>query len=111
MFQMQDVVDEVLKAEAGAEEIIAKAREKAQGLRQEAEQEINRKVAEAREKARKIIQDKVSSAKEQAAAEYKEAISSAERRSQEFWERNTEKVTTVVEKLAAYIITPEFERE
>ncbi len=108
---MQDVVDEVLKAEAGAEEIITKAREKAQSVRQEAEQEINRRIAEAREKARKIIQDKVSAAKEQAAAEYKEAIRNAERQSEEFWQHNMGKVTAVVEKLAAFIITPEFERE
>jgi vacuolar-type H+-ATPase subunit H len=78
---MQEVVDEVLKAEAGAQEIIDKAGQEAAHLKQQAENETNRRIAE------------------------------AETKNERFWEQNAEKIDGLVKKLVDFLVTPEFEKD
>jgi len=108
---MQEVVDEVLKAEAGAQEIIDKAGQEAAHLKQQAENETNRRIAEAREKARKLVQDRVAAERDRAASEYTAAIRDAETKNERFWEQNAEKIDGLVKRLVDFLVTPEFEKD
>jgi len=108
---MQDIVDEVLKAEAGAEKIVAQAKEKAHTIKQQIETEINERITQAREQAKELIQNKIAETKEKTLQEYNRALADAELQSAKFWEQNQDKVDVVVEKLADFLVIPEFERE
>ncbi|MBN1797452.1 MAG: hypothetical protein JW822_02675 [Spirochaetales bacterium] len=108
---MQNVVDEVLKAEAEAEKIVAQAKDKAQTIKQQAESEINKHITQAREQAKELFQERIAEAKKKALQEYKRALAAAEAQSAKFWEQNQDKVNLVVEKIVDFVVTPEFERE
>jgi vacuolar-type H+-ATPase subunit H len=108
---MQNVVDEVLKVEAEAEKIVDLAKEKAHTIKQQIESEVNMHIAQAREQAKEIIQKKIAQAKKKALDEYNKALADAEAKSEEFWEKNQDKVDVVVDKLVDFLVTPEFERE
>lgn len=108
---MQDVVDEVLKAEAKAEKIITQAKEKAQIIKQQIEQEVSQRINDARLESQKLIQNKVSKAKEQASRKHQKAVELAEAESKEFWEQNLDNIDLVIEKIVQFILIPEFERD
>jgi vacuolar-type H+-ATPase subunit H len=108
---MQDVVDEVLKAEAEAEKIVAQAKDKVQTIKQQIEAEINKRIAQTREQAKEIIQERITETRQKALQEYNKALADAETKSEKFWEQNQDKVDVVVDKLVDFLVTPEFERE
>ena len=108
---MQEIVDEVLKVEAGAEKAIGEANEKAASIKQQAEHEGIERINAARIEAQQLIKDKVAAAKDRAGLEYKKATDDALAKSLEFVQQNRKTVDLIVDKIVNSIITPELERD
>jgi len=107
----EEIVDEVLKVEKNAEEIVNKAREEASLNKNNLEIELDEKIKTAKNEAQKYIQESVKKAKEEADKKYNQALCEAERKNQLFLKENENKLQTVTEDIVKFIITPEYLRE
>ena len=108
---MQDIVDEVLKAEEKAKEFIQEARKNAAEQKSAVENEVGQKIKDARAEAQKIIQNGIAAAREKADLEYKRAIQKAQEENTDFMKRNKSRIEAIVEQVTELVITPEHKKE
>ena len=108
---MQEIVDDVLKAEEQAEAVIQQAREKAQHLQNSVENTLSDKLKKAREDAQNRIRETVELSKARADKKYREVLEKAEEDNKEFLKENSDKVNRIIDDIVKLIITPEYKRE
>jgi vacuolar-type H+-ATPase subunit H len=104
---MQEIVDEVLKAEEHATHFISEAKEKASQIKNSVESETSEIIKKAKEDAQHLILTEVANAKAQADIEYKETMSKVERDNRQFIEQNQKKFGSLVEKIIELAQKPE----
>jgi vacuolar-type H+-ATPase subunit H len=108
---MNEIVDEVLKAEQEAEKLVENAREQIQKKRNGLETELADRLKKARDAAQEMIQETITRAKEETQKEYSDIMMKAEAENREFLEKNASKVDKIIENIVHLIITPEYNRE
>ncbi|MBN1696382.1 MAG: hypothetical protein JW881_02605 [Spirochaetales bacterium] len=108
---MQEIVDEVLKAEEEAEAVVKDARQKAMEMKTNAENRVSDKMKKAKEDAQISIQNAVKTAKDQARAAHEKAIKEAEEANNEFYKKNEKKIRLVIDEVARLILIPEYDRD
>ncbi len=108
---MNDIVDEVLKVEDEAKELIQEALKNAALKKSALENEVSQKIKDAREQAQKLIHDSADAAREKADLEYKQAIQRAEKENTDFMNRNKSRIETIVNQVTDLVITPEYKKE
>lgn len=108
---MNEIVDEVIKAEQEAEKIVDQAREQVQEERNTLELELNERLKQAKEAAQKLMQETIARAKKEAQQEYSDIITKAEEENKVFLQENADKVDKIIENIVHLIITPEYNRE
>ena len=101
---------EVLAAEKNVEKIIQEARQKAQEIRQKGEHEISDKLSDARQQAQKLIQDSAEQAREEARKIREDKLKGAEDSSNEFLDRNRDKIETFIKEITKQIISTGYEK-
>ena len=108
---MQEMMDEIIKAEAEAEKIVKQAGEQAHQLRDSVEKEISEALKKAKEDAQNLIHEKTEQTRRETEKEYKEAVHKAEKENREFLNRHAENVHHIIQAIVKLIITPEYDRE
>ena len=98
---MREVVDEILKAEKEARDVVSQAREKAEKIRADAEEEYNAKMASGRAEAQKLIRDRLAAAR----LEMESREAELARRAEGERERYRTRHHTQIERLAASIVS------
>ena len=107
---MRQVVDEVLKTEEQAQEIVKSARREAAKIKNVAGNEIAEKVKNARIEAQSSIRDKVAKAREQAGKEYQQAVEDTKQSIERYMQLSKEEIDSIVKKIVQFIILPKFRR-
>ena len=107
---MNDIVDEVLKAEKEAEAIVAKAQEEAARLKSNIEMEISQKIKIAKQEAQAIIQKTVADTREAVQENYATAIKAAEEKNRDFLTQNQGQIDQITKNIISLIMTPEYRR-
>jgi vacuolar-type H+-ATPase subunit H len=108
---MQQIVDQVLKAEEEAESILNAARAKAQELRSQAERELTEELNSARQEAQRLLQQGVAQAKQEAQKTRESALARTEEQNRDFFSKNSAKIDLAVERIMALLSTPEIGQE
>ena len=108
---MEEIINDILKAESEAEGILKEAREKDARMRQALENELSTALEEAHGKAQSIIQEKVSRAKNSVQEEYERAVEKEKERGREFLDSKKEQIASVIEEVVSLIVTPEYRRK
>lgn len=106
---MFEIVDKIVHTEQQAEQIVAEAREKAEKLRSDFDAEEQKALSEAQEKAGRIIQERVDAARREA-NERLQQRKAEEGIAEKFVDSHPEQVRETVNRVAEFIITPEYER-
>jgi hypothetical protein len=108
---MQEVIDELLKAEAEAQKIIAAAQEEARIIKTQVDTEFSQKLNDEREAARRAVREQV----EQAGAELSAAHTAALREAREKNEARLREAEAGIERLTdeviRLVVVPEYEKE
>ncbi len=107
---MQDIVDEVLRAEAEAKRIVEEARKTASQLRDGVEHESRSELEQARLEAQQQVEEQVRSAQEAIAARYAQSIEGVEHEGARFMEDHAAKIDTLVDEIVEFLSTPEYKR-
>ncbi|HUV06783.1 MAG TPA: hypothetical protein VMX75_03570 [Spirochaetia bacterium] len=108
---MEEIIDDILKAEQRAESTLEEARKKEADMRRALESEISSMLEEAHTRAQKIIEERVSLAKREAQEMYEEGVKKAEGQRKNLLEKNKGQLENVVEEIVGYIVTPEYRRK
>jgi vacuolar-type H+-ATPase subunit H len=107
---MEKILEEVLAVEKNVDKIIQDARRKAQEIRQNAENEISDKLTDARQQAQKRIHDSAGQAREDAGKIREGRLKGAEDSSNEFLEKNKDKIEKFIKEITRQIITTGYEK-
>jgi vacuolar-type H+-ATPase subunit H len=108
---MQEVIDELLKAEAEAQAAITRAREEAQQAKARIEADYSLKINEAREEARRLILDAVEKTRTALRTEHEAALREAQLKADVLWKDNQKAIAGLIEEVIALVLTPEYEKE
>ena len=101
---MQEILDEVLKAEAEAEKTVKAAQEKGAALMQKAETAAAETMRKAKQKARELMHEGVASEKEEAERKRNEALEKAEQEQKAFFQRKEGAIEDAVDSIVEIII-------
>jgi len=107
---MEKILEEVLAVEKNVDKIIQDARRKAQEIRQNVEKEIADKLTDTRQQAQKHIQDSAEQAREEAGKIRENKQKVAEDSSNEFLEKNKDKIEKFIKEITQQIITTGYEK-
>ena len=105
------VLDEIIKAEKDAENIVQQAREKAAEIVAQADSDYNKAIISAREESQKKIQDSVAAAKDKAVLALNKAIEQAEKDNLAFLEKSSERTDAIANIIVDMLLKPEYEQE
>lgn len=105
---MQKIINEVLEAEEKATEIIRSGEKKAQKMKAELEEEINRKLQNAREQAQAELKDGIAKAQQKAKEQHSLAQKNAETYLDDFLNQKKDKIDTIVQQISQQIISTKF---
>ncbi len=108
---MQEVIDELLKAEAEAQAIIARAQEEAKTGKADLEAELSGKVNQAREAARQLVLGEIEKTRTAVREENDAALREAQAKADALWRENEGTIDKLAEEVIALILTPEYEKE
>ena len=108
---MQEVIDELLKAEADAQETISRAREETQQEAARVEADCAAELNGEREKSRQRLLAEVEKTRTTLQKENAEAISRAQAKADTLWTDNRKAIDELLEAVIALISTPEYEKE
>ena len=108
---MQEVIDDLLKAEAQAQQVIQAAEEEARGLKSRLENEYSQKINEAREAARKDIQRELETVRANVLAEQERILAEAGERNNSLLRDKQSLIEEVTDGIISLLITPEYEKE
>jgi vacuolar-type H+-ATPase subunit H len=106
---MRDLVQEILEAEKRAEELLQHAREKAAGIKTQADAEVKAKIAEARAKAQGLVGRSVRQIRLEAEEIRKKRIEEAEVKSRALASRSDVSLDDLADEVAQMIIETELE--
>lgn len=108
---MGDIIDDVLKAEERAEEIIREARKRETEMRRAIEEELSAMQATANERAQKLMEQRLERVQMEANKAYDEAVTTAEEENKQFFRRSKRQLERIVNEIVRYVITPEYKRK
>jgi vacuolar-type H+-ATPase subunit H len=108
---MQEIVEQVLKTEEEAEKILQEARRKAAELKTRGENEVSLKIKQARQEAQQKVQEAVLAAQQQAEESRRQTLEEAEAESRHLLAEGTDKLASLVEEVAAFVVKPEFRKD
>ncbi len=108
---MQEVIDELLKAEDAAQAVIARAQEESKTSKAELEAELSGKVSQAREAARRLVQDEVEKIRSVVRKENDAALQEAQAKGDALWKDNEGTIDRLTDEVIELILTPEYEKE
>ena len=104
---MQEIVNKVLDAEKAAELALSEARQRAAGLRAEADTQTATALQEARAQAQELLQADLAKARAEAEREGREQVQRAEREAATFLESRRDTLRGLVERVVQLVISPE----
>ena len=107
---MSDIIDDVLRAETDAQEIVEEAKRSASRRRTAADTEAAKIVADAREEASRLLKEELARAKAQAQATTDDAVGGAEQSGRKYMDENSRVMRELVQSVVSYITTPEYGR-
>jgi len=107
---VEELIDEVLSAEARARKIIEDSHNRAAEIKSESAAQAESQITEARSRARNLIQDEVAKAQTEADKEYERRIGEFEKESLSLVTGNEEHLDRIVERIMQLIVTPEHKR-
>ncbi len=110
-YSMKDIVNQILLTEKRVEEVVQKAKEKAQEIKQQAESNASKKVEVARKKTGQIISAAVENAKSSAQKLRTEKLRKAEEDGEAIAGRNKQKIDKLVQDVIKLIIHTEYAGE
>jgi vacuolar-type H+-ATPase subunit H len=108
---MQEVIDELLKAEAEAQQAIAQARDDAQKRKNLLETDYSLKVNEAREQARRLVLERVEKAREEMNAATIKTLEKARADIESRFSEQQQAIEGIADEVIRLIMTPEYERD
>jgi vacuolar-type H+-ATPase subunit H len=108
---MQEVIDELLRAEADAQKIIAQAQDEARQIKADVENEYALKLNEAREEARRTVLAEVEKAKAAAKKEHDAVVGEARATADDLWRSNEKAIAGLTDEVIALVLEPEYEKE
>ncbi len=108
---MQQIIDEVLKAEKNAEMIIQETRRSLTELKKRIESENSQKISIAQNEAQKLVQDAIAKARKDAEEEYKLAMKQIEEKNADFMNNIKKNFDITIDTIINIITTPEYMRE
>lgn len=108
---MQEVIDELLKAEAEAQQIITRAQEQAQAAKNQIESEYSLKVNETREQARQAVLGRVEKTRLEVTAANAEALKKAQAENEARFHEQEPAVERITDEVIDLVMTPEYERD
>ena len=108
---MQEVIDELLKTEADAQETISRARDETQQEAARVEADCSAKLNEERENSRRRLVAEVEKTREALQAENAEALRRAQAKADTLWTDNRKAIDELMDDVIALISTPEYEKE
>ena len=108
---MQEMLDDVLKAEETGEKIVNDAREEAARMRSNLESQLSAALKNAREESQTIIHKAVQDARKEASRLFEEAVQKAQAASEEFSVLHQEQLDRIVKEVVRLIAVPEYKRK
>ncbi len=108
---MQQIIDEVLKAEKNAEKIIQEARRSVTELKKRIESENSQKISMTQNEAQKLVQNSIAKAKIEAEEAYKLAMKQIEEKNADFMNNIEKNFDITIDTIMNLITTPEYTRE
>ncbi len=108
---MQEIIEQVLKAEEEAKELIQRARNESAEKRTAGDEEANAIVASAREKGAELLQKKTAAARDEGDRILADVKKTEEERNAAIYESFRKKIDLLVNEVAAIITTAEFPGE
>jgi vacuolar-type H+-ATPase subunit H len=108
---MQEIIEEIIRAEKKAEKLIQEARDRQREQSMTVEREVHEKIQQARSASQKRILDGAAKDREKAKEDHKEAIIRMKKEDKEFSRESEKKLKGTIEKIVKLLITPEFEKD
>ena len=105
---MQEIIEQVLKTEEEAKELIQNAKKEAAERRAASDEESNAVILAAREHAAELIQKKLAAARDQGARILADVKRSEEERNAALYESFRSKADRLVDQVVSIITTAEF---
>jgi vacuolar-type H+-ATPase subunit H len=105
---MNEIVDQILRTEKHVEEIIQKARQDAQEIKQKSEKKTSSEVEEARKKANHVISSAIESAKNESLKLREQTLKKAEEEGNAIFMKNRDAIQKLVKDILRLIIHTEF---
>lgn len=108
---MQQIIDEVLKAEKNADKIIQETRRSVTELKKRIESENSQKISMAQNEAQKLVQNSIAMAKIEAEEAYKLAMKQIEEKNADFMNTIEKNYDITIDTIMNLITSPEYTRE
>ena len=108
---MQEVIDELLKTEAEAQQVIARAQEEAKASKADLEAELSGKLNQVREDARRFVLSEMEKTRVAVRKEHEASLGEAQAKADALWRDNQEAIDRLTEEVIALILAPEYEKE
>jgi vacuolar-type H+-ATPase subunit H len=108
---MQEVIDELLKAEAEAQQLIVRAQEEAQKMKSQVETDYSAKVSETREQARRTVLARAEQARKELGNANMQALKKAQAEIESRFREQQPAIEHITAAVIDLIVTPEYERD
>lgn len=106
---MFEIVDEIVRAERQAEQIVSEARTEAEEIRSSFDAEERDALADAQQEAARVLRERIDTAREEADERLRQALS-AERSAEQYMEAHPRRVAEAVDRVVDLLLTPEYTR-